>query len=292
MATLILLVTAIIVFVAGNFYRIAKVLGAPAHLRWELYPVPRGTSKQQRYGGSYFEHTDWWTTRHRRSRLGEVRVIAEEVLLLKGVWKHNRRLWLWSWMLHSGLYSLLAALAASVVPSLIRVQAGLTWFAFSVGSIGAAGLIAVRSGRRFRPYTSRVAFANLGVLLALFSSGVVALSLDSETPGRLAELTSALIHLTPCPAMPGVLALHVSLAAVFVAYFPFTFMAHMYLKYFTFHSVRWDDAPLNEVLGLAERMQRNFGLKASWKAVHISPAGERQWSELVTAPESEGKPRA
>ena len=53
-----LLGAAIAIFIAGNLYRVLKILRMPAHLRWELYPLPHGPRDRQRYGGSYFEETE------------------------------------------------------------------------------------------------------------------------------------------------------------------------------------------------------------------------------------------
>ena len=83
----------------------------PAHLRWELYPLPHGPRGRQLYGGSYFEETQWWTKPPGTSRTGELRFMLEEIFFLRGVWKNYRTLWPWSWLLHAGLYSLVAAVA-------------------------------------------------------------------------------------------------------------------------------------------------------------------------------------
>ena len=55
----------------------------PAHLRWELYPIPKGPRERQRYGGSYFEESDWWTKPPNTSHKSEAAFVLKEVLLLR-----------------------------------------------------------------------------------------------------------------------------------------------------------------------------------------------------------------
>ncbi len=54
--------------------------GCPLPLRWELYPIPKGPRERQRYGGSYFEQSDWWTKSSDTGRRGELAFMAKEVL--------------------------------------------------------------------------------------------------------------------------------------------------------------------------------------------------------------------
>ena len=105
---------ALAIFLLGNAWRVVRILRLPAALRWELYPIPRGPRERQRYGGSYFEDSEWWTRPATRSLSSEIAYIAAEVLLLKGVWTHHRALWPWSWLLHWGLYALVSCAAGSL----------------------------------------------------------------------------------------------------------------------------------------------------------------------------------
>ena len=82
MLLIILISVAVIVFFAGNTVRIVHFLRMPTPLRWELYPIPKGPRARQRYGGSYFEQSDWWTKSHDTGRAGELAFMAKEILLL------------------------------------------------------------------------------------------------------------------------------------------------------------------------------------------------------------------
>ena len=100
MLTAMLISVALVVFFAGNAIRVVKTLRTPAHLRWELYPIPKGPRERQRYGGSYFEDSDWWTNPRDTGHKSEATFVLPEVFLLRGVWENFRALWLWSWLLH------------------------------------------------------------------------------------------------------------------------------------------------------------------------------------------------
>ncbi|MGC2109472.1 MAG: hypothetical protein WA655_08135, partial [Candidatus Korobacteraceae bacterium] len=102
MLLIILLSVAVTLFFAGNAVRVVKFLQMPTPLRWELYPIPKGSAKRQRYGGSYFEESAWWTKPAKTSHRVEVAFVLKEVILLRGIWENFRGLWLWSWLLHWG----------------------------------------------------------------------------------------------------------------------------------------------------------------------------------------------
>jgi hypothetical protein len=97
-----LLIGAITIFFVGNLYRIVRIVRMPAHLRWDLYPIPKGPRERQSYGGSYFEESNWWTRPAEDGKRGELQFMLNEVLLLRGVWEGFRALWPWSFLLHWG----------------------------------------------------------------------------------------------------------------------------------------------------------------------------------------------
>ncbi len=84
------------VFLVAVVARAAKLLSLPLHLRWELYPVAHERGKAH-YGGSYFEDWEYWKKVRKKSMLGEIKVMAPEILLLEGVRRHNVSQWLRTW---------------------------------------------------------------------------------------------------------------------------------------------------------------------------------------------------
>ena len=128
MLLLILISVAVVIFFAGNAVRVVKFLRMPTPLRWELYPIPKGPRERQRYGGSYFEESDWWTKPGQTSHRSEVAFVLKEVFLLRSVWENFRALWLWSWLLHWGLYLYLLATLLAVVEVLLPAAANFARF--------------------------------------------------------------------------------------------------------------------------------------------------------------------
>ena len=61
MGTLIIVLTyfAYIFIVAVYTVKVIAWLKMPPHIRWDLYPVIH--EENYRYGGSYYEHQEWWT---------------------------------------------------------------------------------------------------------------------------------------------------------------------------------------------------------------------------------------
>ena len=278
MLLIILLSVAGIIFVAGNSVRIVKFLRMPTPLRWELYPVPKGPRERQRYGGSYFEDSDWWTRPQCSNHQGEVAFMAQEVVLLKSVREGFRGLWLWSWLLHWGLYLYVVATIAGVAGIVASSE---TFHALAacgyglaspLGLLGSLGLLVMRGWNpRLQPYTTRTAIFNLLLLAAIFASSSALAIAGATVPDVLAG------NLRPGPA----LYTHLVLVAFFVAYFPFTHMTHAYMKFFTWHGVRWDDSPAFRNHRIAKTLATNLERKAAWAAPHIAGGDTATWSEVV-----------
>lgn len=280
---------AILVFVAGNVYRVVRILRLPAHLRWELYPMPRGTPAQRRRGRSYFEESEWWVKPAKRAWGSEIAYIAREVLAFATLRQRNRPLWLWSWLLHVGMYALVAGMGAgllglvwpgtflAMIPWMIGVAA-------CAGIPGAVGLLANRFGR-LRAFSSRADVFNLLLIASLFTSGAAALLSDAQVPRKMIALAGALLFGNPVPELGVAAMAHVALLGAFLAYFPATHMTHAYMKFFAFHTVRWDDAPLAHHPTLERALRRNLDRSVSWAAPHI---GGKNWAAAVArGPEEE-----
>ncbi len=146
---------AILIFLVATIYRVIRVASTPVHLRWELYPVPHEGGKKAKYGGSYFEETDWWTKARHSSMLSELRVMIPEILFLKAVWEHNRSLWFWSWGFPFGLYLATGLVTLSIISALVGATTGFGQLLVTVsglmalggyflGAVGSAGLILKR----------------------------------------------------------------------------------------------------------------------------------------------------
>jgi len=283
-----------VITVAAKMIRIARM---PTHLRWEIYPIPREKGRS-RYGGSYYEELDWWTKRPDVSRLNEAKEMALEILLLRSLFRHNRRLWLFSFPFHIGMYGLVAFFiclklgalmqigglvispessspAAVLMFHLTRLLAGI---ALPLSIIGGAGLLIERIGvRELRQASLPGDYVNLLILLAVFVSGLLSWLTADRGLAVMRTYVQSLITFSPSPALPSAHAVHLWLIILLLLYFPFTHMTHMFSKYFTYHRVRWDDRPSRPGEPRKDDISEALEQKLSWAAPHIK-AG-RSWSE-------------
>jgi nitrate reductase gamma subunit len=279
-------------FAAGCVFKALRYATAPMHLRWELYPLP--ISGRSSFGGSYFEEVDWWVRPPRRSRLAEVRVIAAEVLTLATVRRHNRPLWLPSLAFHWGLYLLFALgavllaagparAAGAAVPAALGGGALLSaWSAtgLTLGTLGALALLARRTLQpRLRGASTPADFLHLGLLLTVFAASWGSWLVVDRGHTAGAAFAAAIGSFRHAPVLTGWTAAQVVLLGLFLAYLPWSHMAHFFTKFFTWHSVRWDDLPAGERHEAA--LRRALMLPTGWSAPHVRGDGRRTWDDVV-----------
>ncbi len=65
------------------------------------------------------------------------------------------------------------------------------------------------------------------------------------------------------------------------AYIPFTHMSHFIAKYFTWHSVRWDDRRNQPGSGIEKKIAPYLSYKPTWAARHMKADGQRSWAEIA-----------
>lgn len=282
---------------------------SPIHLRWELYPVPHESPDRVRHGGSYFESSEWWAAPRTTSLRGELAVMVPEVLLLHALRTFNRGLWRRSFPFHFGLYLLIATALGLLAMAVVTLLAGGGWAAgttgrlllWSAGGVGWLGLALAIGGavallhRRWadpalRTYTTAGDIFNL--LFFVVALGALAagyLARPAGSPGLL-DLLVGLLSWNLALTVPPLLALGVMLAAALVAYIPLTHMAHFIGKYFTYHAVRWDDAPAGGNVRMGAALAEYLTYRPTWSAPHIKRPGTPTWAEVVTTdPTREGE---
>lgn len=234
-----------VVFLLGSAFRAAKYARTPVPLRWELYPIPPGAA-------------------------GQIRYTLAEILLLRGVWEHNRRLWFRTYPFHTGIY--LCALAV------VSLAAGVRWFtetAALAGLVlllaGSCGLLAARLfDASLKPYTSPADLFNLGWFVAAAGLPLASFALEGAAPARVWR---AVLTFHPVPPLAGTGA---ALAALLAAYIPFTHMAHFVAKYFAYHKIRWDDRPDPAVAA-------QLLYTPHWSAPHIGAGDAKTWADVAAA---------
>jgi nitrate reductase gamma subunit len=284
------------IFVVVFAYRAYSIAKLPVHLRWELAPVPHEKGKSH-YGGSYFEEFEWWTKPREKSLVNEASYMFQEILFLKSLWEHNRKLWWFSFPFHFGMYLLIGAgglLLIGTLLSLLRVTdstlAGmgvvvgpLAAVGFVLGAIGAIGLLIMRlTDSRLKAFTSSIGLFNLVLLLAVFATGIYAFFAADGFAASVSQFVGAVFTANTSVALSGILVAHLVLALFFLAYLPFTPMMHFVAKYFTYHQVRWDDTPL-QVGGRTEKqVQQLLEKPMTWSAPHVNADGKKNWVDIAT----------
>jgi len=302
------------VFVIAFATRIYRQFTLPVHLRWELYPVKHESSEKANYGGSYMEELNWWEKKRRRYFWNEIKYMIPEILFLRGVWNENRRLWWVSFPFHFALYMLIGTLVllffgaifmvfggtvstgSSVILSLIYYLTILCGFlALTLGALGTAGLLY----RRFfdpelKNYSSLADYFNLFIFLIFFIFGLFAwLFTDLDFAGARAYLYG-LLTLGGQPeghtGSQGFLGqISIVIASFLIGYIPLTHMSHMFMKYFIYHSVRWEDSPNLKGSKIETAILENLGFKPTWASAHIGADGKKSWAEITTSGSKEAK---
>jgi nitrate reductase gamma subunit len=288
------------IFLVACVFRVLQYSRTPLHLRWELYPVPHEEPGRAAHGGSYFETAEWWTHKSHFSLWGELKVLLPEVLFLKGLWEFNRKLWFRSFPFHFGLYLLIMAVALLALGGFLSIWAPVLMtglFGISLrllyeiagtsglllSMLGALGLLLRRlTDPQLKIYTTPGDIFNLLffiVSFGVFSAGCLS---RSDSASDMLALSKGLLTLDARLEIPSLLAVGWLLIGVLVAYVPMTHMSHFIAKYFTYHSVRWDDAINRRGGSIEARLAECLAYRPTWAAPHMRADGKKNWAEVVT----------
>ena len=297
----------IVTFIVLVAFKIIKYSRAPVHVRWELYPVAH-EPKKNKYGGSYYEDVEWWKNSLHKSHFAELWAMLEEIIFLKGVYIHNRKLWYFSFPFHIGLYLITATFFLIVLSVLLDLSNVILlnstknvfgvflnqiinifgYCGLALTCLGCFGLLYQRmTDKKFKFYNAPMDFLNLYFILIL--AIVVFITLINTNSGFITSklFVKNLITLNFAAITDVSFNVHVILLSLFFLYFPITRMMHLFAKYFTYHKVRWEDEP-NVRGGKLERKIKealNFGV--SWSAPHIQTG--KTWAEVATTLPKEEK---
>lgn len=298
-------------FVLAVIVRIIFWSRLPAHLRWELYPVPHEPPDKARYGGSFMEDTDWWNRPRRTFQFGAVKAMAKEIVLLSAVREHNRQLWLRTFPFHFGLYLTTVAVVLALSAGLLQILMpqsfdpslgaftracvlGSGVAGFSLGGIGATALLYRRlTVAELKRYTVPADIFNLAFFVVAFGSGLLTWMLVDHDARRSMAFAANLVSLRwDVPIGSGLAAVLPSISVIvfslLLAYVPLTHMSHFVGKYFAYHAIRWNDTP-NLAGGPEEAtIRRLLGYRVSWAAEHIQGHGST-WAELASSKPNGGR---
>jgi nitrate reductase gamma subunit len=302
---LVISYASIAIFVAAIVVRALKIARLPLHLRWELYPVAHEKGRAH-YGGSYLEELDWWTKPRHSSLVGELKVMIPEIVLLAGVWEHNRKHWLRSFPFHFGLY-LLAGLIVLLLAGGIATVAGMSvaadgsvvgkalfhltyllgYAGMALGLIGAAALLATRTfDADYREYTKKADYFNLAFFVVTF---VVAIGGHVVADPYFEGLRAYFAQLVTFgssdigSSVTGLTAAEIILGCLLLAYIPLTHMSHFFTKWFMYHDIRWSDEPNRPGGKIEKRIAAALEYPVSWSAPHIRGDGKKNWVDVATS---------
>lgn len=295
---------AVIFFITALAIKTIKIARMPLHLRWDLYPIPHERGKAK-YGGSYFEEIDWWTKPNNFSTYNEIKEMGKEIFFIQSLYHNNRKLWLFSFPFHFGMY-ILIAFGAFLLLGSIMMTAGMEIARFSqnglgvvifhltlifgkfgwiLAAYGALGLLLSRVfSRILRKSAVRSDYFNLIFLLALFVVGIISSFTVDPSYSLQRFYLADLIQFKAASSLPGILTAQLWILALLLFYFPFTHMTHFVGKYFTYHKVRWEDHPNLRGSKIEEAVSSALGYKITWSASHIESGGT--WAEAATREET------
>lgn len=291
---------AIIVFLAAAIKRIFDYIKKPIHVRWELYPVPH-EGERAAYGGSCLEDVDWWQKYKKQSTIkemmGDLPVMIPEILFLKAVWEHNRRLWYVTYPFHLGLYLMIAFIGflflgaifqlagySGGAPAIIIALTNLLGpMSFILIICGATGLIHRRlNDSGLRNYSSFSHFFNLGLFLFTMIISFLTWLFIDPTFTMARTFMAGFISFTLTPVSSFLFLFQVLMASLVIAYIPLTHMSHLFMKYFLYHDIRWGDAVNINSPETDAKIGVVLNYPVSWAASHIAIKGKTTWAEVAT----------
>ena len=304
----ILCYLALFASVAITLMKIVGYLKKPDHLRWELYPVPHETDGRAAYGGSYMEKTEWWKSKQQSSFIGTLLGFLKEATIMHASFEHNRCLWYRTYPFHLGIYVLAGSLALSILCGFMSIF-WVGWF-FKLclyvtllcnlaGYLGVfCGSIALILRRLQKPDLKKFSmpehFFNLA-LFAVFSGLGLLLTLSSPFPlsyggfaGQNAAFFRGMMTFTP-QSLGFLYTLYLLVCCLIFIWVPYSFMGHVFMKFFTWHDIRWNDIPTQDSEKQQAGLMDNLMRPVSWSADHIEGDGKKNWAEVATTPPHSAK---
>lgn len=284
---------AIVLFLGLSVYKAYRLAKLPMHGRMDLYPIPK--EKGYEHGGSYYEEISWWSKPREVSHLTELVEMLKEILFIKTLFENQRPFWWLSYALHLGIYFLMAwtvlivAGAISILNGiLVAVNTPSIWglllyyLTFVTGTLGfilataGSGLLIIRRmfDTTLNKYTTPQEYFNLLLIFVTLVTGILAWGLGPSF--QTAQYATAnLITFAPFSATP-LISLNIILVAIMLTYIPLSKMSHYVGKYFTFHTVLWDNSPNLKGSAVEQKVKKatSYRPATSWSAPHINPSSE------------------
>lgn len=291
------LLGAVLIFIGKTALDAVSYSRLPAHLRWDLYPVPH-----QGPAGSKYQNIS--NQPHLispiHSFIYEMKGMAPEMLWIKRLKDSNPTMWHWSLLMHGGIFLsiawiILVACGAVLIMNGYTINlseygaagAGLYYLTqlcgiggSVIGLIGSLGLWQRRlNDPGLRTMSDFLSHVNLFIMVLVFLSMIVACgTVDPDFTLARAQLAGITANQITTGAS-WVVSLEFLIWGVFILYLPFSRMAHYLAKYFMFHKALWEDEAMKPGSGLEKSVNASLKYRLSWTADHITPG--KTWSEQV-----------
>lgn len=275
--------------------KIVQYLSLPTHLRWELYPIIH--EEHYRYGGSRFEHIDWWEDIARKNRLRGILYLLKEYLHLGEYFHRHRSYWLALYPWHVGFiliitFHILCFVGAAAMVIGIDVSgesSGITGIviyyailitgsvSFVAGALGSIGLLIKRTyDRDLHSYATPLNYFSYVFTLVVFLTGLYAWIFVDPTLSEYREFWKGLVTLHFIRVKPAT-ACHIIAFDLFLIYLPFTRSLHYITRFFAFFLIRWDDRPNIRGGKLEKKLEDLMQQKVTWSAPHVKSG--KSWTE-------------
>ena len=261
-----------------------------------------------KYGGSYLEKTNWWKEKQHGSTIGMLKGFLQEALFLHATFEHNRPLWYVTLSVpprsvcadrrlcsHAACLRTYCAGFTGGFVSFLTVLLALANFVGFVGVLfGTIGLIRRRlNDKGLRKYSTREHFFNLGMfalyaliglILVFHGSGYLALSMTFVGGMFMFDATPfSLAFGAASGSLAFFYGLYILLTCFILVWVPYSFMGHAFMKYFTWHDIRWGDTPTQDSETIQAKLLEDLNRPVSWKAPHVKGDGKKTWAEIATS---------
>jgi nitrate reductase gamma subunit len=156
-------------------------------------------------------------------------------------------------------------------------------FGLLLALIGTIGLLIRRlADTELEGYTAYSHVFNLVFFLVTLGIGFLAFVTVDSSFDLARGYIHSLITFSFNPAGSWLVTIEIVLASLLIAYIPITHMSHFFTKYFTYHSVLWDDEPNVPGGNIESKLLEYLNYPVSWSAPHISGGGKKTWADVAT----------
>ena len=267
---------ALIGFLILSAAKFAKYSKYNTHSRFDLYPVPKEGNGRGEYGGSYMEEDLWWEKPRSVDHVAELVDMGKEMFFIRKLFVNQPSLWMPSMFFHGGIYFmmlfsvllLISVFVPSPVFETIVSTVGVIGFGLALG--GALALLARRaSDTELANYTTPIEYFNLALIAIVLITGIM----SWVSAANIFEVARSIVTFN-FTELPAIVIVHLLLLGFMLLYIPASKMGHYAGKFFTFHSVLWNNEPNlpGSDINNAVKASNAAGATVKWGAPHISPA--------------------